>query len=586
MKNKFDFILFPILFAVCLKLAFDLNFPEGKPRMPGEIWSDKAAYYVYLPALFLYGFDARKFPDERIGKKLGYGFDINFKENKILTRMTYGVALLASPFFLVTAWFANNTGPEAGFTLPYQKAMVVAGIFYLVLGLFFLKRFLHRYVTSFIAWLTVMLLLFASNLFFYGLEENLMSHVYSFFLFSLLLNFLPHSSPLPTGRDRPSVGIAIISSLLILIRPTNIMLIFILLFLDVTDWMTMKQRLRMMLHPRFLLISAVVAFVIFVPQFLYWKYLSGHYMYYSYGEQGFSNLFHPPLIAAWFSPLNGLFLYTPLFLFVIAGIILMIFKRNPNGIFLLLFFLALSYLFASWEQWYYGGSFGWRPMVEYYTLFSIPLGIFLQTIFTRGNRWLAIPVMALSGFFLFYNLSLTYRHICFEGSTWSWNEYRRQLANAGMVKPGMNKYTWINDFENHTFSPEIPLTREYSHSGQFAAQISHDTEKMSLLVIPLAYTGLQKPVQRIKTSLNLLVPSTCQNDIKIEIRILESGGDTLYGIARNIDLSALSPCQWKKIVHWFFFPKEINGKKKILSFNLINTGRIDCYLDDVRLNFE
>jgi hypothetical protein len=155
-----------------------------------------------------------------------------------------------------------------------------------------------------------------------------------------------------------------------------------------------------------------------------------------------------------------------------------------------------------------------------------------------------------------------------------------------MVKPGMNKYTWINDFENHTFSPEIPLTREYSHSGQFAAQISHDTEKMSLLVIPLAYTGLQKPVQRIKTSLNLLVPSTCQNDIKIEIRILESGGDTLYGIARNIDLSALSPCQWKKIVHWFFFPKEINGKKKILSFNLINTGRIDCYLDDVRLNFE
>ncbi len=74
------------------------------------MWSDPVGYYVYLPGLFIYGFDGTKFP-ENIVEKTGEGFIID-ENGKIIVRYTCGIAILQAPVFLAIHAFAGLKGLE------------------------------------------------------------------------------------------------------------------------------------------------------------------------------------------------------------------------------------------------------------------------------------------------------------------------------------------------------------------------------------------------------------------------------------------------------------------------------------------
>ncbi|MFT5878901.1 MAG: hypothetical protein ACI8SA_002772, partial [Dokdonia sp.] len=58
-----------------------------------EICSDKARYFMYLPAAFYYGFEASQFPKDK-GQRTGNGFYLDSIENKTITKFTSGIAIL------------------------------------------------------------------------------------------------------------------------------------------------------------------------------------------------------------------------------------------------------------------------------------------------------------------------------------------------------------------------------------------------------------------------------------------------------------------------------------------------------------
>ena len=98
--NKKEIGFFLTLLVVSLFLTFKIHHGKGQYNFRSEIWADRAGYYIYLPALFIYHFDAKNCP-EKIDERTGYGFVIDQKNNTINTKYNYGVAALVSPFFLV-----------------------------------------------------------------------------------------------------------------------------------------------------------------------------------------------------------------------------------------------------------------------------------------------------------------------------------------------------------------------------------------------------------------------------------------------------------------------------------------------------
>ena len=61
--------------------------------------------------------------------------------------------------------------------------------------------------------------------------------------------------------------------------------------------------------------------LVWVPQMIYWKEMTGRWLYFSYGSDERFFFGDPAIIKGLFSYRKGLFIYTPLLLFAFAGVI-------------------------------------------------------------------------------------------------------------------------------------------------------------------------------------------------------------------------------------------------------------------------
>lgn len=418
-----DWIIFIGFFALALFLTFNRHSKSGYFNYHSEIWADKSGYYIYLPATIIYGYNPEKFP-AGIDDSLGNGFKLDYENHKVRTKYFSGVAILQIPFFITAHLLAKPLGYERdGFSPIYHWSINVAAIFYLLLGLIFLKKFLSKDFRGKTIWLVLLTLFFGTNLYYYAIDETAMSHVYSFFLFSIFLfqirktNYLKHSLLF----DRILFGI--VCGLIVLTRPTNIIFLSVFFFLDIKNHGDIIKRIKFVIRPRVLFPVALSALIIWVPQFFYWHYLDGKILSYTYQGEGFL-LGNPRLLQTWISPLNGLFLYSPFYLIIILGIIYMIRSKLVNGIYILLIFGVISYIFSCWWDWSFGCSFGGRNYVEYLALFSIPVAFLFQKVSTLSKPkivgfWLIVILL------IGINMKLIYSYDeCFEGArNWDWQSY-------------------------------------------------------------------------------------------------------------------------------------------------------------------
>jgi len=366
---------------------------------------------VYLPALFIYDLDASKFP-EGAEKQIGYGFTLDSVSHKVITKYPYGVSFMQSPFWLI----AHLVSPQKdGFSMYYQKAIDFAGSFYLTLGLFFVIFTINRYRNTPISIMLSILIALSTGIFYYGIYETGMSHIYSFCCMSIIL-FLGLN---PQKTTKHLLIIALISALYIIIRPLNIVfLIPLILMLFMNGEFALWKEVFKSYTPKTFIISILTISLFILPQLLYYHYVYCSFFANSYQKEPF---FFPSLsriTELLFSPNNGLFIYYPILLIVLLHTIFI--KNNYNKLSL---FLIVTYIliYASWWSLSLGCSFGHRAINDIVILFFVPFIISKK----RLSKFLIISLIICS----LINLKFIFSYdTCLHTSmNWDFAEYKAIL---------------------------------------------------------------------------------------------------------------------------------------------------------------
>ena len=579
--NYFFYLLF------CTSLVMSWYFHKDSARFIDryELWSDRAGYYIYLPATFYYGFDARKLPAD-LDMKTGGGFSIDTARNKIDTKYTYGVALMLSPFFAAAHLVSRITGYHDlnGFSLIYLRFMMLAAVIYLMLGLWLLHLFLRHYFPRRVIFPVLLLTLFGTNLFYYTLIDGMMSHVYSFFLFSLFLFSLQRY--LATDNFRYFIVLSVALAIATLIRPTDIILGLSLFFLDIKSRNELFTRFQNILKPKPILVILLILLILFLPQMIYWKYLSGHWLHFSYQGEGFTNWRNPRFAEVLFSPVNGLISYTPLVLFMLAGMVIMVIRKKQNRWLIIALFGLVTLVCASWKMWYFGCSFGQRSYIEYFTILAIPLGWFITMVTANRNFLLKTLLIFLLMLTVYANIRYTtgyYRFDrCYYGSTWDWDFYRRTYERAGVISPVHSMSSYRNDFENMAIYPVLKPSHLFTHSGQYSVYAGGDPEKTPLFTAHLYEFGYPWPKQFSAEAwimkLNTRETGACLGFAAIR------GDRVVFSDSVPLDSLLKQPLNWTRISKNFIIP-DFSDSSLTLKLYIANPLRKPLFADDLSMSF-
>lgn len=574
-------LFFFLAAAVSAYLSVSLHNERGTFNWKSELWSDRAGYYIYLPATLYYGWEFSRFP-ENMDEKTGYGFYYEKDRQKVRTKYTYGVAFLMSPFFVATHYITRIAGipQDWAFAPIYHRATGVSAAVYLALGLMFLYFFLRKYFSCTASLVAVLFIYAGTNLFYYTVFDPLMSHVYSFFLVSLFLFSLKLFIERGFQLKHFLIPAAALS-LAAVIRPTTLVLVSAFFLLDVRDAAGLKERFRNMIKPAVIGIFILIYLLAWLPQMAYYHYLTGSWFAQSYDQESFTNLTNPRFPELWFSTLNGLFTYVPLLIVAFGGLFMMIRRKEANSWYILGLFFVLSYVFSSWWSWYYGCSFGQRSFVEYLPVFAVPLAFLVQRALQPGRKAMMVLAAVLLLACTWFNIRLTYAfESCFFGSSWDWQHYTLQLNRAGIwpVEPG---FSYKNDFENNAINAGTATTRRVSRSGDLSALLDAGHEYSGTFMNypeKMKAGGMPSKVQ-----VKLWVYKTGSAPTGgLVVCDISKDGRTLYWESRTLDVPMSASRSWFAVPVNFDLPQRLDSWSELRVY-VWNKGRTTFYVDDMTI---
>ena len=284
-------------------------------------YGDSLSYYAYLPALFIHHDVTLSFAKENPEKYDGKMFYLLKGPNDdYIIKASSGIAIVLTPFFLMGHMFALISDYEAnGFSKPYKVAIMLGMLVYITIGLFFLGKILNRFFTGLTTGITLFVLGAGTNLLCFSTIQAGVSHAYSFvlliFYIYLVIKWYEKQGILTT------ILLGLTGGLIVLIRPTNIFILLILIFYDIKSFKDLSIRLIFFIkNYQLVILMALLSFLVWVPQFLYWKEISGQYIFNSYGDSDF-NFDKPQIINQLFSYRKGWLLYSPLMALAFAGLV-------------------------------------------------------------------------------------------------------------------------------------------------------------------------------------------------------------------------------------------------------------------------
>jgi hypothetical protein len=192
----------------------------------------------------------------------------------------------------------------------------------------------------------------------------------------------------------------------------------------------------------------LIIIIVWLPQMIYWKEMTGQWLYFSYGTDERFFFGDPAIIKGLFSWRKGLVIYTPLLLFSIAGIVTLWSRRSPHALAVMVFVPLNIYIIFSWWCWWYGGGFGQRAFIDSYALMAVPAAALLTAaltarmkLFRRMTITLFLLLMALG---IFSNFQYYYGAI-------HWDSMTREsyIDSFGRVRPSarFNELLEAPDYE-------------------------------------------------------------------------------------------------------------------------------------------
>ncbi len=391
------------LYAVLAVGFFLLAVALGRADGPREgmrfnlVTSDGRSYYAYLTSLVIDG--DLDFANE-IRDHWGQDFhpeylDMRTERGFVQNKFPIGMPLTLAPLFLLahglslalyaltgSGWFTPD-----GYSLLYQVCCLaeILALSWAALALMdglLVRRFgvRGRFAAAGVGLASV-----GTNLAWYCFREPFMVHVVSLFWCTLAIVLADRVLGELDGRRLSRWALPLLSlaaMMAVLCRPTNVFLLPFLVCVLLRAWQTgMAGALAARLP------SALVGLVPLLLQMAVWRHTTGHWLSYSYREEGFV-WSRPALWQTLFSSRHGLLFWSPLVLLALAGFAGRLWRRGPDRLLLcyLAAFAILWYCNSAWHMWWFGAAFGARAFVELSSLFVLGLAFALEDAWAQPRR--------------------------------------------------------------------------------------------------------------------------------------------------------------------------------------------------------
>lgn len=406
------------------------NMYWGDSRWHKLLKIDGVGYYSYLPAIFIYNDLNFDFVDQIKKDNSQAELDFSFRvktDNGTTNKYFSGTAFCNLPFFFIAHQLTKATGGIAdGYSFYYLIAIQLAAFFYLIAGLIALSQILKFYDISVkIRAIVLLAIFFGTNLFYYVVHEPFMSHVFSFaFVNFFVLSVCNYLKSLKSLKSKYLFYSAISLGLIFLIRPVNVMLVMAIPFL-IGDFGKLKTVFSKLFKEPLKLIFAFFVFIAIISiQFIIYKIQTGSFIVYSYGNESL-DFSKPHVVDFLFSYRKGFFVWAPLLFFSLLGMKFIFKKSRFQFISWNVFILIVVFVLSSWWNWYYGGSFGSRVMIDYYVFFAIPLALLLQKSKFRKSIITTVILISIFTQIQTFQYIKGYIHWSEMNKEWYWETFMR-----------------------------------------------------------------------------------------------------------------------------------------------------------------
>lgn len=547
------------IFLVLVTVVTGIVFMARYNKKHFILYGDSMGYYVYLPATFIYGNlqDMDNLPQDVGLNKSVYDYTHSMKESgktfgqkHWVNQYTYGVALMEAPFFLVAHMYEKIAGlPANGYTKTYTNMQFAGGLFYSLLGLLLVYKILRRYFDHFPSLLSALLLLLATNMFWFTFRQSGMSHIPLFLLYSVLiyLTIRAHEN----SKRWMFILMGLVAGIITVIRPTDIICLLVPFLFGVYDRASFKSKMQFLKHNKANVLLAGLVFIVpIVPQLLYWKLTSGKYLYYSYGSQSF-NWSDPKIIEGLFHFNNGWLPYAPVMIFALLG--LLFYRKLKPWFWVIIAILPVYiYIIYSWYCYNYINGLGSRPMIHLYPLLAIPLAAFITAIAKRGiviKTLFATVCVFFSG--VIFSLSMLMAQF----------KFLSENANApfylGMLFKNKLEYENLVEFDLAEFQPN---EEKLTSLGILAAKDFNDSLSEHYVPDPEEDTGF---VYQVYTNEEYFPD----------------------GIKMNYTKGMFKDAKWIKCSGRFMYTDYADHNPRIFVFNVLNTDNefikwVGCKIDN------
>jgi len=385
--------------AVLLWTRFEYSEYRGWSPVQVTRW-DALGYYQYLPAVLIHGDIGRQAWLEGIDSTYDLSGGSIYQVTDLpngnrATKYFCGIALMQAPFFAIGHMAAGLTGaPRDGFSPPYQWAIALSPLFYCIIALFLLRAVLLRYFSDAVTATTLLLTVLATNAIQYISVDNAQTHGYLFALYAAQLYATMR------WHARPSLGSAVavggLAGLATVARPTEAVMLFIPLLWDTGTKEAARVKWAMVrTHRCHLALAGAAGAVMLLPQLVYWKIVTGSWVY----DVGSKWDFLSPHWRVLIGGEKGWFIYTPVTVLMVAGLFLM--RGRPWRKSVLAYVILNTWIVIAWHDWHYGGSYSSRALAQGLAVLSLPFASLLEWASTTRWKW---PVAGLCAYLLAVNL--------------------------------------------------------------------------------------------------------------------------------------------------------------------------------------
>ena len=570
--------------------------------------SDNFGYYLHLPARFIY---------DDVALKGDWITTINDKYNNTATfyqlmqspkggtidRFFCGMAILWTPAFFAGHWAAGILDyPADGFSAPYQWALMLYGAIFAIIGLIYLRKVLLEFFSDGVTAITLIIMFLGTNLFFFTGIGNDVPHVYIFTLFAALIYYTIKWHKAHQWFYMLAIGL--VGGLIVAVRPSEMIVMAIPAFWGVTSWETFKNKLNLAWEHKFQILGAfILVGLLFLPQLLYYRIYAGEYFVNIYDDAGSTlNLLNPRLGYVLFGFRKGWFIYSPLSILAVMGLIFT--WKNQRVYFwpVLIYLVVNIYIIASFTSLV---SYGWRAFVQSYAILTLPLGslVFVLTKMKRAGK-IVVAVVLLPFFALNIHQAWQVRMGIISGSRMTKPYYFSIIGKNRVTDTDRNKLlierplTSVDEIDEKvvmfnsnvfflSFDDNLPdsLVQHQPKSAPGMLRMSKDN--------PFS-PGLKEPYNRFSSNYFFYLKGSVwvygnSEDIQENLHLVfstknKSDGELKYrAYSFANQQKEFIPGQWNLITADYLTP-EVQSKDEIVQSYIWYNGNDEVWIDDFKID--